>query len=100
NDIDAQLFSLKQASDTYFRFIPQQMLQMLGKENLGDVELGGGMEQDCSVLCISLRLRCDNLTHDEQQTLTNRFFNIVNLCCDQNAATLMPDSVSLRRLRV
>ncbi|MEG1849625.1 MAG: HAMP domain-containing protein, partial [Oscillospiraceae bacterium] len=100
NDIDAQIFSLKQASETYFRFIPQQMLQMLGKENLGDVELGGSMEQDCSVLCISLGLRCDNLTRDEQQTLTNRFFNIVNLSCDQNGATLMPDSVSLRRLRV
>ncbi|MEG1932952.1 MAG: hypothetical protein RR075_07555, partial [Pygmaiobacter sp.] len=100
NDIDAQIFTLKQASETYFRFIPQQMLQMLGKENLGDVELGGSMEQDCSVLCISLGLRCDNLTRDEQQTLTNRFFNIVNLSCDQNGGTLMADSISLRRLRV
>ncbi|MEG1971950.1 MAG: HAMP domain-containing protein, partial [Oscillospiraceae bacterium] len=100
NDIDEQIFSLKQASETYFRFIPQQMLQLLGKENLGDVELGSSMERDCSVLCISLGLHCDNLSGNEEQTLTNRFFNIINLACDQNGATLMSDSVSLRRLRV
>ncbi|MEG1778096.1 MAG: HAMP domain-containing protein, partial [Angelakisella sp.] len=100
NDIDAQIFSLKQAGETYFRFIPQQMLQLLGKENLGDVELGSSMERDCSVLCVSLGLRRDNLNGGEEQTLTNRFFNIINLACDQNGAILMSDSASLRRLRV
>ncbi|MEG0763852.1 MAG: hypothetical protein RR424_08520, partial [Oscillospiraceae bacterium] len=100
NDIDAQIFSLRQASETYFRFIPQQMLQLLGKDNLGDIELGSSMERNCSMLCISLLLRGDNLTREEEQNLTNRFFNIINQACDQNKATLLPDGVGLRKLRV
>ncbi|MEG1125362.1 MAG: HAMP domain-containing protein [Oscillospiraceae bacterium] len=100
NDIDAQIFSLRQASETYFRFIPQQMLQLLGKDNLGDIELGSSMERDCSMLCISLLLKGNNLTREEEQSLTNRFFNIINKACDQNKATLLPDGVGLRKLRV
>ncbi|GKH50556.1 hypothetical protein CE91St46_16670 [Eubacteriales bacterium] len=100
NDIDAQIYSLQQANDTYFRFIPQKMLLLLGKENLGEIELGNHREQDCCVLCASLALHSESLTQLQEQELINRFFNIVNLACDQNGGVLITDSASLRRLRI
>lgn len=100
NDIDAQIYSLRQASETYFRFIPPRMLTMLGKENLGDVELGSSKEQVCRVLNVSLKLHSGNLTQVQQQELLNQLFGIVNTSAEEKGATVMTDSVSLRRLRV
>ena len=99
-DIDAQLYSLRRQSETYFRFIPQRMLQLLGKDNLGEVELGSGSGRECPVLCADLEFSADGLSPEREQELTNRFFNLLNRAADRCGATLMTDSVNLHRLRV
>ena len=70
------------------------------KENLGDVELGSSKEQVCRVLNVSLKLHSGNLTQVQQQELLNQLFGIVNTSAEEKGATVMTDSVSLRRLRV
>lgn len=98
-DIDAQIYRLKKDNETYFRFIPPRMLQTLGKDNLGDVQLGTGSSRMCWVLCADLELDAATLLPEQEQDMTNRFFNIVNKAADRCGATLMADSVSMRRLR-
>lgn len=100
NDIDEQIYSLRQASEIYFRFIPQKMLQLLGKENLGDIELGSCMQRDCHLLFASLSLRSAELAPQQEQDLTNRFFNIVNQAAERFGGMLISNSVNLRRLCV
>jgi len=100
NDIDAQLFNLQKLSDTYYKFIPQRIFNLLGKDNLSDVELGNSVEQEFDVLTVSLSLEGGTYTSAQTQELTNRFFNIVNETCDENGGVLMTDNANLRRLRI
>ncbi|HQQ89249.1 MAG TPA: hypothetical protein PLU82_03375, partial [Oscillospiraceae bacterium] len=100
NDIDAQLFNLQKLSDTYYKFIPQRIFNLLGKDNLSDVELGNSVEQEFDVLTVSLNLDGSAYTSAQTQELTNRFFNIVNETCDENGGVLMTDNANLRRLRI
>lgn len=99
-DIDAQIYSLERQSETYFRFIPQRMLRLLGKDNLGDVELGSGSGLECPVLLAGMEMNTADLAPEQEQALTNRFFNIINKVSGTFEATLMTDSVNLRHLRV
>jgi len=100
NDIDAQLFNLQKLSDTYYKFIPQRIFNLLGKDNLSDVELGNSVEKEFDVLTVSLNLDGSAYTSAQTQELTNRFFNIVNETCDENGGVLMTDNANLRRLRI
>jgi len=100
NDIDAQIYNLQRVSETYFRFIPQKVFRLLGKDNLSELELGSSVETDYTVLCVSLKLGSDHLDPEQTQQLTNRFFNIVNSVSDENGAVIFSDSANLRRLKI
>lgn len=100
NDIDAQIYNLQRISETYFRFIPQKVFRLLGKDNLSELELGSSVETGYTVLCVSLKLGSDHLGSEQTQQLTNRFFNIVNSVSDENGAVIFSDSANLRRLKI
>lgn len=98
-DIDVQIYNLRRTSDTYFRFIPQKVFRLLGKENLGDLDLSSGQQASYHVLSVELGLPA-RATNDEAKRLTDRFFSIVDGLCEENGAVLLTDSVNLRRLQV
>ncbi|MGB8954025.1 MAG: adenylate/guanylate cyclase domain-containing protein, partial [Tumebacillaceae bacterium] len=41
--------------DSYYRFVPQSFLTLLGKQNITEVELGDAVQQEASVLVASIR---------------------------------------------
>ncbi|MFV0402310.1 MAG: HAMP domain-containing protein [Oscillospiraceae bacterium] len=99
-EIDVQLYNLKSLSDTYYRFIPQRVFQLLGKENLGDVDFGSVVEEERSVLCANLHLRQSTTDFEQIREMTNRFFGILNQVCGDRGATLLADSIDLRSMRI
>lgn len=99
-DIDVQLYNLRGVSDTYFRFVPQRIFRLLGKDNLGDLQPGSHVQGDYNVLCVNLWLSSDKMPLRAEQELINRFFNIINEISDQYDATLVVDSVNLCSLKV
>lgn len=98
-DIDVQIYNLRQTSATYFRFIPQKVFQLLGKENLGDLDLASGQRASYHILSVDMSLNA-RLPQDEVKERTDRFFAIVNELCEEYGAVLLTDSVNLRRLQV
>lgn len=98
-DIDAQIYNLRQTSATYFRFIPQKVFQLLGKENLADLDLASGQRACWHILSVQLTLPA-RLPADEAKDSTDRFFAIVNGLCEEHGAVLLTDSINLRRLQV
>lgn len=98
-DIDVQIYNLRQTSATYFRFIPQKVFQLLGKENLGDLDLASGQRASYHILSVDMSLN-PRLPQDEVKDRTDRFFAIVDELCEEYGAVLLTDSVNLRRLQV
>lgn len=98
-DIDVQIYNLRQTSATYFRFIPQKVFQLLGKENLGDLDLASGQRASYHILSVDMSLN-PRLPQDEVKERTDRFFAIVDELCEEYGAVLLTDSVNLRRLQV
>lgn len=99
-DIDVQIYHLKSLSDTYYRFVPQRIFRLLGKDNLGDLELGNHVEGTYNVLCVELRLNSEKLLPGEEQELIDQFFNIINRVSGEYDATLVVDSVNLCGLKI
>ena len=99
-DIDAQIYNLRTMGDTYYRFVPQQIFRLLGKENLADVELGSVVEGKYHVLSANLYLRQGRVDFENIRELTNLFFAIVHSVAGENGATLLADSAGLRDLRI
>lgn len=98
-DIDVQIYNLRQTSATYFRFIPQKVFQLLGKENLGDLDLASGKRAAYHILSVDMSLS-GRLPEDAVKERTDRFFAIVDELCEEYGAVLLTDSVNLRRLQV
>lgn len=98
-DIDVQIYNLRQTSATYFRFIPQKVFQLLGKENLGDLDLASGKRASYHILSVDMSLS-SRLAEDEVKERTDSFFAIVDELCEEYGAVLLTDSVNLRRLQV
>ncbi len=100
NDIDTQLYSLKNLSATYYRFVPQRVFKLLGKERLGDIKLGDYTQGRYNVLYIKLRLNSDTLTPMEDKIISDRFFNIVNESCINYKGTMLVDRINLHDLKI
>ena len=99
-DIDIQIYNLRTMGETYYRFVPQQVFGLLGKDNLADIELGSAVEGKYSVLVCNLNFRQIRMDFESMKELTNHFFAIVNRVAGENKATLLTGSVSLRDLYV
>jgi HAMP domain-containing protein len=99
-DIDVQIYNLKMMGDTYYRFVPQQVFRLLGKENLADVELGNAVEGKYCVLVANLYPRQGRMDFDGMREITNNFFAIIHKASGEHGATLLSDSAGLRDLRL
>ncbi|MEN6325602.1 MAG: HAMP domain-containing protein, partial [Syntrophomonas sp.] len=45
----------RQTSEAYFRFVPERMLQLLGKETIANIETGDTVKRDMSVMSLNIR---------------------------------------------
>ena len=100
NDIDAQIYDLKTISDNYYRFIPPRLFQLLGRRNLGELNLESHVEGSYYLLSARLHLSAGKQGLDDCRELANRFFSIVDEAADERGATVLADGADLRRLQV
>ncbi len=99
-DIDIKIYDLQNLSETYFRFIPQKVFGLLGKKNLGEISLGNSIETEYSTLTVNLKINYDLIDSQKVQDITNRCFNALNVVCEKYNATLVTDSVNLRKIQI
>jgi HAMP domain-containing protein len=97
-DLEAQSYTLRNLTDTYYRFIPRRMFELLGKENLSELTLGSAIQGRYSVLSASLTLDEEYLNASEQEELINCFFAMLNKECSARGVMLLPDGIGLRHL--
>lgn len=67
--------SINRLNESYFRFVPRQFLDMLGKEAITDIRLGDQVEKEMSVLFTDIR---DFTSLSEAMTLQENFDFINN----------------------
>ncbi len=99
SDIDLKMYDLQAASKTYYRFIPQKVFALLGKESLAEIELGNSIESVYDTVTASLEVN-SNVSTTSLQEITNTCYNIISESCERFGATLVADSVNLRRLQI
>ncbi len=99
SDIDLRMYDLQAASETYYRFIPQKVFALLGKDSLGEINLGNSKESVYTTLTVSLKIGNSASTNSLQE-VTNSCYNIISEACEKHGATLVADSVNLRRLQI
>lgn len=99
-DIDVQMYSLRQTSQNYYRFIPQQVFGLLGRDNLGELALGSGISGEYTLVCVSLGLDEARMDTEDTERLTNRFFAILSSVCAENGAVLLVDAINLRSMKI
>ncbi len=99
SDIDLKMYDLQAASETYYRFIPQKVFALLGKDSLGEINLGNSIESVYTTLTVSLKVGTAVSTNSLQE-VTNNCYNIISEACEKYGATLVADSVNLRRLQI
>ena len=100
SDIDIQLYNLKSLSETYYRFVPQRIFRLMGKDNLGDLQLGNHVEGCYNILCAELTLNSERMSAQVQQETANKFFNILNQVSEEYDASLVADNVNLCSLKL
>ncbi len=100
NDIDVQIYELKGVSETYYRFVPQRIFQLLGKEQLADINLGDKISGEYNVLTIDLSLAYKTLSTETLQKITDHFFNIMENVCNQYDATMLSDRIDLQNMKI
>lgn len=67
--------SINKLNESYFRFVPRQFLDMLGKEAITDIQLGDQVQKEMSVLFTDIR---DFTSLSESMTLQENFDFINN----------------------
>lgn len=79
NDMTRQISeyigSINRINESYFRFVPRQFLDMLGKEAITDIQLGDQVQKEMSVLFTDIR---DFTSMSEAMTLQENFDFINN----------------------
>lgn len=63
-------------SESYFRFVPQQFLEFLGKSNIMDVQLGDQVKQEMSIMFSNIRsfyVLSETMTPEESFNFINSF---------------------------
>ena len=100
NDIEVQMYNLKSLSETYYRFVPQRIFRLMGRENLGELNLDTHMQGRYNVLCCELSVHPERMEHGVEQEMINQFFNILNEFSDKFGATLVVDNVNLCSLKI
>lgn len=90
DDIDLQIMNLQNLSDTYYRFMPLSIIGILGKDNLGNLNLGSRIEGNYPILSIHMKNTEKESTFRTREEQINRFFNLVNTqAVKQNAIPIV-----------
>lgn len=97
DDINVQILNLERMSSTYYRFVPQSIIELLGKDNLASLTLGSNVKGNYPVLNVRLYLK-DNLSIDQTEAMMNRFFNTVNRFAEQNGIISIVDDANLQSM--
>ena len=97
DDIDVQILNLKRMSETYYRFVPPSIIELLGKDNLGSLTLGSNVKGEYAVLNVRLTMQ-ESLTLEQNEALMNRFFNTVNRFAQQNGIISIVDDANLQSM--
>lgn len=95
DDIDLQLITLQNLSDTYYRFMPLSIIGLLGKDNLGGLTLGSQIQGNYAVLSVWLRSAEKKALFIEREEEINRFFNLINTQAVRYSAIPIVDSANL-----
>lgn len=74
NEMSARIHNyignISRLSEAYFRFVPRQFLELLGKKNITDISLGDQVQKEMSVLFTDIR---DFTSLSESMTLKENF---------------------------
>lgn len=84
NDYIVQITEL---SESYYRFVPQQYLSMLGKNSILDVKLGDQVKCEMSVLILNIRrffILSEAMTPEENFQFINLFLKEISPCIIDN----------------
>lgn len=100
NDVDTQIYHLKQMGETYYKFIPQNSYKLLGEDGIEDLTLGSHIQSTFQIAAIQLFLNNNSLTLMQEQDFINRFFNIVNEAASRSGSVLVTDSANLCRINL
>ena len=97
DDIDVQILNLERVSETYYRFVPPSIIELLGKDNLGSLTLGSNVQGEYAVLNARLTLQ-ESLPIEQNEAMMNRFFNTVNRFTQQNGIISIVDDANLQSI--
>lgn len=97
DDIDVQILNLERLSATYYRFVPPSIIELLGKDNLGALQLGSHVKGDYAVLNVRIDVQ-DGMSLERTETLINRFFTTVNRFAKQNNIISIIDDANLQSI--
>ena len=97
DDIDVQILNLERLSETYYRFVPASIIELLGKDNLGSLNLGTNVQGEYAVLNARLNLQ-ETLSVEQNEALMNRFFSTVNRFTQQNNIISIVDDANLQSI--
>jgi hypothetical protein len=85
-------------SEIYYRFVPEQIFRILGKDNLAEVNLGSNIKGPNCILGVNIYLwQTDFETINE---LINNFFGEVYKVCKTYGAMVLADKSDLSSLRI
>lgn len=97
DDIDVQILNLERMGETYYRFVPPSIIELLGKDNLGALRLGSHVKGDCAVLNVRVDIQ-NTASFEQTEVLVNRFFNTVNRFAKQNNIISIIDDANLQSI--
>ena len=97
DDIDVQILNLERMSETYYRFVPPSIIELLGKDNLASLTLGSNVKGNYAVLNVRLTLQ-EAAGIEQSEALMNRFFNTVNRFAQQNGIVSIVDDANLQSI--
>lgn len=97
DDIDVQILNLKRMSETYYRFVPPSIMELLGKDNLASLTLGSNVRGTYAVMNVRLSLP-EALTVEQNEEMMNRFFNIVNQFATKKGIISIVDDANLQSI--
>lgn len=86
--LNEYILQITELSESYYRFVPQQYLSMLGKESILDVNLGDQAKYEMSVLTLNIRdffILSETMTPEENFQFINLFLKEISpLITDNN----------------
>ena len=97
DDINIQILSLEKLSDTYYRFVPPSIINMLGKNNLSTITFGTNVQGQYAVMNARIFPQ-SGLSVQEMEPLMNRFFNLIHRYTRNEDVITIVDDANLQSI--